>query len=62
MLLTLAALLLLSVLGFVAVLKIIPSVKEMFIKAGLFGYDLCKKDKSEKVSIIIVCWYVIYFK
>lgn len=29
--------------------KVIPQLEEKFIKAGLFGIDLCKKDKTRKM-------------
>ncbi|XP_042868410.1 UDP-N-acetylglucosamine--dolichyl-phosphate N-acetylglucosaminephosphotransferase-like [Penaeus japonicus] len=41
--------LLLSVVGLGAVIRTIPAVATMFINAGLFGKDLCKKDRDKKV-------------
>jgi len=34
-----------SVLGYYAVLKVVPKLKEMFLKANISGTDLNKVDK-----------------
>jgi UDP-N-acetylglucosamine--dolichyl-phosphate N-acetylglucosaminephosphotransferase len=36
-----------SALAFVFTLRLIPSVRDMFIKANLFGVDLNKKRKEK---------------
>jgi len=41
--------LMMSLIGFYATLKLIPKVKEVFIKANLFGIDQCKPDKQLKM-------------
>ena len=43
--------LVLSSIGAIAVFRTIPAVASMFISAGLFGNDLCKKDRSIKVML-----------
>lgn len=49
MLVSLCINVIMSVVGFGAVLRTIPAVSSMFIDAGLFGRDLCKKDRDTKV-------------
>lgn len=36
-----------SIIGFLLTSHLISSFKEMFIKAGLFGMDLCKQEKTK---------------
>ncbi|CAL4072859.1 unnamed protein product, partial [Meganyctiphanes norvegica] len=47
MLLSLCVNTVLSVVGCAAVVRTIPAVAQMFMQAGLFGQDLCKKDKNK---------------
>ncbi|XP_066945229.1 LOW QUALITY PROTEIN: UDP-N-acetylglucosamine--dolichyl-phosphate N-acetylglucosaminephosphotransferase [Macrobrachium rosenbergii] len=49
MLLSLCINVVMSVVGFSAVIRTIPLVSSMFIDAGLFGRDLCKKERDKKV-------------
>ncbi|XP_068212257.1 UDP-N-acetylglucosamine--dolichyl-phosphate N-acetylglucosaminephosphotransferase isoform X1 [Palaemon carinicauda] len=49
MLLSLCINVVMSVVGFSAVVRTIPVVSSMFIDAGLFGRDLCKRDRDKKV-------------
>ncbi|XP_045581922.1 UDP-N-acetylglucosamine--dolichyl-phosphate N-acetylglucosaminephosphotransferase isoform X2 [Procambarus clarkii] len=49
MLLALCINIVVSVVGAGAVVRTIPAVSEMFINAGLFGRDLCKRDRTTKV-------------
>lgn len=36
-----------SAVAYLMAIRIIPRFREMFIKANLFGKDLCKKDQTE---------------
>ncbi len=45
----------LSVVAFVVTLVLIPQVTDMFIEAGMFGYDLSKRDRVKVYDS--VCWF-----
>ncbi|XP_071543001.1 UDP-N-acetylglucosamine--dolichyl-phosphate N-acetylglucosaminephosphotransferase isoform X1 [Panulirus ornatus] len=49
MLVSLCVNIVLSVVGSGVVVQTIPAVSTMFINAGLFGRDLCKRDRSTKI-------------
>ncbi|XP_053613191.1 UDP-N-acetylglucosamine--dolichyl-phosphate N-acetylglucosaminephosphotransferase [Plodia interpunctella] len=59
------SLIVLLVLSFVAYLftdELIPKLKELFIKAGLFGVDLCKPTKNkipEAVGVVSGCIFLV---
>ena len=38
--------------AFYATLKAIPQARPVFIRANLFGIDLCKPDKEKKVFVL----------
>lgn len=40
---------LLSITGAYVTWKTIPQMRQMFIKSNLFGIDLCKNDRNQKV-------------
>ncbi|XP_034474386.1 UDP-N-acetylglucosamine--dolichyl-phosphate N-acetylglucosaminephosphotransferase [Drosophila innubila] len=48
--------------AYLMTVRMIPRLREMFIKANLFGRDLCKKDKPqvpESYGVIIGCVFLI---
>ncbi|KAK7074978.1 UDP-N-acetylglucosamine--dolichyl-phosphate N-acetylglucosaminephosphotransferase [Halocaridina rubra] len=49
MLVSLCINIIMSVVGLGAVVRTIPAVADMFINAGLFGRDLCKKERDKKI-------------
>lgn len=52
-----------SFMAFYITLKIIPKVKPLFIKANLFGFDLCKSEPKTKIAesqgVITGCIYLV---
>ena len=47
-----------SFLGFLLCLSVIPKFKDMFIKANLYGIDLCKPSK-EKVYVTFLSVFIL---
>ncbi|XP_034666563.1 UDP-N-acetylglucosamine--dolichyl-phosphate N-acetylglucosaminephosphotransferase [Drosophila subobscura] len=51
-----------SVAAYCMAVRMIPRFREMFIKANLFGNDLCKKDKPqvpESFGVLIGCVFLV---
>ncbi|XP_017151920.2 UDP-N-acetylglucosamine--dolichyl-phosphate N-acetylglucosaminephosphotransferase [Drosophila miranda] len=51
-----------SVAAYCMAVRMIPRFREMFIKANLFGNDLCKKDKPqvpESFGVLIGCIFLV---
>ncbi|XP_033151097.1 UDP-N-acetylglucosamine--dolichyl-phosphate N-acetylglucosaminephosphotransferase [Drosophila mauritiana] len=51
-----------SVAAYCMTVRMIPRFREMFIKANLFGNDLCKKDKPqvpESFGVLIGCVFLV---
>ncbi|XP_022216471.2 UDP-N-acetylglucosamine--dolichyl-phosphate N-acetylglucosaminephosphotransferase [Drosophila obscura] len=51
-----------SVASYCMAVRMIPRFREMFIKANLFGNDLCKKDKPqvpESFGVLIGCIFLV---
>lgn len=44
---SLIILIVLSILSYLFTDELIPKLKELFIKAGIFGIDLCKNSKDK---------------
>jgi hypothetical protein len=43
--------LMMSLMAFYTTLKVIPKVRQLFIRANLFGFDLCKNDNKSKMYL-----------
>ncbi len=43
--------LMMSLIAFYTTLKAIPKVRQLFIRANLFGFDLCKSDNKSKMYL-----------
>ncbi|KPI92646.1 UDP-N-acetylglucosamine--dolichyl-phosphate N-acetylglucosaminephosphotransferase [Papilio xuthus] len=59
---SLIILIVLSILSYLFTDELIPKLKELFIKAGIFGIDLCKNSKDkvpEAVGVVSGCVFLV---
>ncbi|XP_037957453.1 UDP-N-acetylglucosamine--dolichyl-phosphate N-acetylglucosaminephosphotransferase [Teleopsis dalmanni] len=60
--LTLAVNIGIAAISYVMTIRMIPRFREMFIKANLYGKDLCKKDEKvvpESLGVLIGCVFLV---